>query len=101
MTNEDLDARLKLIAKAAPDLRKAGVTSLAIGDIELELAPPDPLVEPATTSTATPDHPYDPLQDPATYGGELPRRRGEQPPKDDDRWPTNSGGKPPKAKRTS
>ena len=101
VTPSELEAQLALITKAAPELRKAGVVSLSIGDIEIELAPADP-PEP-TSSTATPDDPDDPLKDPATYGGSVPRRRGEPVPGEGtESWPQQTaGGKPIRAPRTS
>jgi hypothetical protein len=78
MTMDDLEAQLKLIAKYAPDLRKAGVTAAAIGDIEIELAPPDPEPQPAAPKTT--EAPDDPLKDSATFGGKIPRRRGDPQP---------------------
>lgn len=102
MIENDLEARLKLIVKAAPDLRKAGVTSVAIGDIKFELAPDQP-GEVIPANTAPPDDPHDPLKDPELYGGEVPRRRGSPVPDEDtESWPNKSaGGKPPRAKHTS
>jgi len=106
MTNADLEDRLKLIAKLAPELRKAGVVGkVAIGDVAFELDPLDPgLIEAPSEPTTTPDKPDDAMRDPDLYGGEVPRRRGTPPPPDKDRdpWPSpTSGGKPPRAKRTS
>jgi hypothetical protein len=82
---KDLDETLKLIAKHAPDLRKAGVTAVSIGDIDLELAAPDPEPQAAATTNTTThrDDPDDPFEDPATFGGRVPRRRGEPPPNRD------------------
>jgi hypothetical protein len=94
----DLETTLKLIAAQAPDLRKAGVTSLAVGDIEITLAPFEP--EPAPETTTTPDKPDDPLMDPDTFGGILPQRR--RPDEDADPWPSPiAGGSLPRAKPTS
>ena len=107
MTPSDLEARLQLITKAAPGLRKAGVTGVTIGDVEFDLAPLEPELDAdaLTDPTTTPDQPDDPMKDPDLHGGETPRRRGTPAPpgKDRDPWPAHnsSGGKPQKAKRTS
>lgn len=104
MTTDELEARLKLIARCAPDLRKAGVTGkVAIGEVQFELAPfePDPAPQDKTTTTGKPD---DPLRDPDTFGGYVPRRRGEPDPSDEDEdpWPSPiDGGKHLRAKPTS
>lgn len=106
MTPTDLEARLQLIAKEAPALRKAGVTSVTIGDVEFALAPYEPDLELASSTDlpTTPAKPDDPMKDPELHGGEVPRRRGTPAParEDQDPWPSpTSGGKPLKAKRTS
>lgn len=107
MTSSDLEARLQLITKHAPELRKAGVTGVTIGDIEFEMAPfePDPVLVPATSTTTTAEHPDDPSRDPITFGGEVPRRRGDPEPTDEDveSWPKQqtAGGKPRRGARTS
>jgi hypothetical protein len=79
-----------LIAKA-PELRKAGVLSLAIGDFACTLRPAA-AVEHAGASTATADEVSspEPLSDPLSYG--LPpgsRIPGFDPP---ERAPAESGG---------
>lgn len=56
---------LQTLEEHAPALRRAGVRSLAIGDITAELAPPEPEVGPR--AEAVRDY-ADPLSDPETYG---------------------------------
>jgi hypothetical protein len=68
MSPDDLDKTLAAIALRAPALRDAGVTGrVTIGDIVFELDAPVPVPQP------TSDLP--PVDDPDTYGGEMPQRR--------------------------
>jgi hypothetical protein len=68
MSPDDLDKTLAAIALRARDLREAGVTGrVTIGDIVFELDAPVP-VQPSQPEP-------DPLDDPTTFGGEMPQRR--------------------------
>jgi hypothetical protein len=62
---DDLATQLTLIARHAPILREAGVQSLTVGEISMELAPPDP--PPPEASTGDQKQPRD-LDDAVTYG---------------------------------
>lgn len=76
----DLESTLDVIARKAQALRDAGVTGVIhVGDIRFEVAP-------APTQAASEDKEpiANPEKDPDTYGGELPRRRGESVPVEDD-----------------
>lgn len=79
MTNEDLAAQLTTIAEHAPKLRKAGVTSLKLGAVELVLAPDDPPdAELFGNDDETDDQPSNPLDAPETFNrtdGTPSRRR--------------------------
>lgn len=67
MTAKSLDAVLEVLLCRAPALRASGVRQLSVGDLSVELSPPDP--EPAPKATATGNQVYvDPLHDPETYG---------------------------------
>lgn len=67
MTTKDLAAQLDLVIDRAPALRRAGVARVALGELELELAPH---VEAGEAQPATPvvEEPADPLDDPMTFG---------------------------------
>lgn len=68
MTKADLEAQLTLIEERAPKLRKAGVLSLSIGDVQLELAPaelPDP---PMGDDDDGDDNDKPVFDDPKTFG---------------------------------
>lgn len=83
MTNDDLAAQLATIEQHAPKLREAGVRSLKLGDLELELAPADPpdIVfgdddDNDQADGAKPSPP--PLDDPTTFNrSSVPSRRRE------------------------
>ncbi len=79
MTAKELAEKLTAIADAAPVLRAAGV----LGRVEVEGTAFDvcEVASPAS-GQATPEHAGDPLLDPETFGGELPRRKRprEEPP---------------------
>lgn len=71
---------MTLLIERAPALRAAGVTSLQLGDVrvsfaaaggELEAAAPAPAGKGANLEESA-EHP-DPLEDPATFGGAVPR----------------------------
>lgn len=75
MTDRELEQTLSVLAAKGKDLREAGYTRIAIGDLRLELAEPQP---PVPTLLAQPESDKDPLDDPDTFGGgEVPRRRGQ------------------------
>jgi hypothetical protein len=81
MTNKQLEETLATLAAKAKDLRQAGVTRVAIGDIELELAEPEPPPAPPPVDERQPKSEDDgrrrsAIDDPDTFGGEIPRRRG-------------------------
>lgn len=72
MTAKQLEETLTIIATKAKGLRDAGVFGLVrIGEIEFRLDSPDPVMLPAKNETE-----MAPINDPDTYGGEMPRRRG-------------------------
>src|SRR5690348_13962038 len=80
MSNFDvskLDEALTLIAAKAKALREAGVSKLELLGIALELLPDDPPASLPTPETRNDgeEAPVDPLDDPETFGGALPRRR--------------------------
>jgi hypothetical protein len=78
MTKTDLAETLKLIEEHAPKLRAAGVTSLAIGDIELQLATPEQPDVPLDMEKDEDGDDRPPLDDPATFGRKK-RVPGRQP----------------------
>lgn len=59
-------ALVDLIVERAPELRKAGVLEIAIGDFKVSLAPHQ--AESASTKADDEKMPVDPLLDPHTYG---------------------------------
>jgi len=79
-----LEEVLITIARQALALREAGVVGrVTVGEVSFDLAgaepPPVALPQPAD------DGQGNPLDDPDTYGGQVPRRRGaDQPDKDDE-----------------
>lgn len=77
----DLETTLDVIARKAQALRDAGVTGeIRVGDIHFEITP-----APSTPAASNDQEPIaNPEKDPDTYGGELPRRRGESSPVEDD-----------------
>lgn len=66
MTKADLEGVLTAITDKAKGLRDAGVTSLSIDGIRIELAPSDP--PPMPKSDGAPDEFPSSLDDPMTYG---------------------------------
>jgi hypothetical protein len=88
MDHDELAQRITLIEESAPRLRAAGVTSIRVaGDaVTVTYAPPygpdDP--PPAAgvskpSGETAPDLESDPLDDPDTYGGEVPGFDLEEP----------------------
>lgn len=72
MSPADLRASLDVVAQQAKALREAGVQRVKLGELELELLPPDP------PDIALDDHdakPVSALDDPDTFGGRPPPRR--------------------------
>lgn len=84
MKAADLDKTLETIAKQAPALRKAGVISLVVDNVTINLMPPDPPQTTGKDGEAESDR--DPLEDPFTYGGPVPQRKkvGDRGMRDDD-----------------
>ena len=78
---------IDLLVGRSHDLRQAGVRSLKIGDVEVELAAPD-IEWPDGSGKPEAPMPEDPLDDPATFGLEdnqgLPGERWERRPNRDD-----------------
>ena len=77
--HDELERRLKLIADTAPGMRSAGVKSLDVDGITVRYAPPygPPDTSPVVRPDKPPDEPtqepeIDALDDPETYGGEVP-----------------------------
>ena len=75
----DLATALKLISAQAVELRRSGVRSLKIGDVEVSFEAPEPEPPPAPTRAEIDAQlreqvPADPFDDPMTYpGGVVPR----------------------------
>ncbi len=84
MDAKQLDETLTTIANRAKALRDSGVVGrVSVGDVSFDLASPEPV--PAVPVMATQDNIGSPLDDPDTYGGHLPQRRGAPlPPPDDE-----------------
>lgn len=65
MNAAELREQLAIITAEAPELRKAGVRALKLGDVEISLTPHDVAV---SFSQDGESDPSDPLDDPATFG---------------------------------
>lgn len=77
-----LEETLDLVVRKADDLRAKGVLELTCDGLKLTLAPPSqpaPVAAPAEAPS-----PPDPLDDPDTFGGSVPQRRGAQMPPDEE-----------------
>jgi hypothetical protein len=75
----DVKDTLSAIVESAKALREAGVVGrVQIGDVSFELALPA-----SDIRTVQDGSDGDPLNDPATYGGFIPRRRMPEPAADD------------------
>lgn len=80
MTPKAINAAIDAIISRAPDLRRAGITELSVGDLRLVVGTPwidPPTVTDARGLVVAPDAPppeaVDPLNDPSTYpGGRVP-----------------------------
>jgi len=78
MTPKAINAALDVIIARAPDLRRAGITELTVGDLSLTIGAPwhDPPTDArglVVEHEAPPPDPVDPLNDAATYpGGRVP-----------------------------
>jgi hypothetical protein len=73
MNAKDLGETLKALIASGKELREAGYVRIEIGEVKLELAKPDaPQLVPVTAGVSEDSNPID---DPDTYGGELPQRR--------------------------
>lgn len=73
---KDLDETLATIARQAKALRDAGVTGrVSVGLISFELERAEPPPAPPVQAEQAPAESSDPLDDGATYGGHVPRRR--------------------------
>ncbi len=80
MAVNELDESLATIAKHALALRSAGVTSVSVGPVKFDIDridPPQTITTTAGQDNATASD-LDPLDDPRTYGGSIPRRKGSQ-----------------------
>jgi len=78
-TTKTLDDRLAVIAKRAPELRRAGVLKVEIEGVVIDLLPEMPTADdkPGRNDRLRGDLPWD--QDPDTFGGHVPTlRRDEQ-----------------------
>lgn len=73
---------LDVIVRKADELRERGVLELECEGVRLKLAPKDPATATATTDE---DETPDPLDDPDTFGGQVPQRRQPQEHDDGDR----------------
>lgn len=81
MTRDDIAAILDTVTAKAPGLRSAGVLSVTIADVVMQLSPTDHHTGAGDDEPAG-SEPADPLNDPALYGrGFVP---GYGPPTDDD-----------------
>lgn len=60
---------LSILRDMAPALRAAGVRRFKIGDVEADLAPPDPPAPERTRNDERTIEYDDPLDDPSTFGG--------------------------------
>lgn len=77
MKPKDLEEQLTVIASKAKALRDSGVVGrLTIGDVSFELAD---FIPPATTQQD--NQPQRELDDPDTFGGQMPERKGPIMPK--------------------
>lgn len=77
MTGKQLEEHLTVIAAKAKGLRDAGVVGrVTIGDVSFELA--EVIVQQQPTGEQQ-EH-TNPLDDPATYGGQMPQPRVLRPP---------------------
>lgn len=74
MNAKELGETLKALVASGKDLREAGYTRIELGEIKLELAETDAAKPTLVTApSATVDD--NPIDDPETFGGELPQRR--------------------------
>jgi len=62
---------LRLLRTHAKPLREAGVTRIKLEGLEVDLAPPEPTLP--SSPPRIEDDWGDPLNDPATFGGSMPR----------------------------
>lgn len=75
MTAAELEQALAAIMKQAPGLRSAGVVGLIkIGDVEFSLT--EPAIPQLTGRDDASESDRHALDDPHTYGGSIPVRRG-------------------------
>lgn len=73
----DARALVRVLLETARDLRAAGVQSFSVhpdGTMSATLLPADQPEAPAPKDSDSPFPPANPLDDPETYGGELPKR---------------------------
>jgi hypothetical protein len=71
-----LEETLDMVIRKADDMREKGILEFDGAGIRLRLAPKD---QPEVSTSVTDEDnaaPVDPLDDPDTFGGEMPRRRG-------------------------
>lgn len=79
MDAKQLEDALTAIANKAQSLRDAGVVGrVSIGDVSFEVAS----AEPSAPVVVEHDEPSNPVDDPETYGGYIPRRRAPAAPVD-------------------
>lgn len=69
MSTAPLLSVIDLLVKRAPDLRAAGVASLAVDGVSVTLLPPDPRPADEWVEPPPQPEPRDPLSDPDTYAG--------------------------------
>lgn len=75
MTATEFEQTLAVIATKAKDLRDAGISGrVSVGDVHFDLNPAEPAMIQLPRET---EHEGNPLDDAETYGGEMPRRRGQ------------------------
>ena len=79
MTAKELEESLTAIARTAQHLRREGVSRVMIGEVTIELAQPE---APPPQVAQQPTEPANPLDDPETFGGYIPQRRGKQAPQE-------------------
>lgn len=75
---------LDVVVRKADELREKGVLEIECDGLRLKLAPAA-AAAPVAVTTEDEDEPVNPLDDPDTFGGQLPTRRVAKEHSDDDR----------------
>lgn len=79
-----LEETLDLVVRKADEMRAKGILELEGAGLRIRLAPKDPPVVAQSVTDDDDDDPTDPLDDPETFGGRVPQRRGAPPMKEND-----------------